>query len=103
MRIIDKQHDFYDYLQDPTDSIAFDRRGSFLLTKEEFCVGLRYQRYGYQSYLFEELEPYDESILLHEQKKWQHSILEASREDIRAGRFMPMDETISEIRRKYQI
>ena len=53
--------------------------------------------------LFEELEPYDESILLHEQKKWLHSILEASREDIRAGRFMPMDEAISEIRRKYQI
>ena len=35
MRIIDKQHDFYDYLQDPTDTtIVFDRRGSFLLTKE---------------------------------------------------------------------
>ena len=45
MRIIDKQHDFYDYLQDPTDRIVFGRRGSFLLTKEEFCVGLRYQRY----------------------------------------------------------
>lgn len=37
MRIIDKQHDFYDYLQDPTDRIVFDRRGSFLLTKEIFC------------------------------------------------------------------
>ena len=59
--------------------------------------------YGYQSYLFEELEPYDEAILLHEQKKWLHSILEASREDIRAGRVVPMDEAISEIRRKYQI
>jgi len=34
MRIIDKQHDFYDYLQDPTDTLVFDRRGSFLLTKE---------------------------------------------------------------------
>ena len=45
MRIIDKQHDFYDYLQDPTDRIVFDRRGSFLLTKELFCEGLRYQRY----------------------------------------------------------
>lgn len=45
MRIIDKQHDFYDYLQDPTDRIVFDRRGSFLLTKELFCDGLRYQRY----------------------------------------------------------
>ena len=45
MRIIDKQHDFYDYLQDPTDKLVFDRRGSFLLTKEIFCEGIRYQRY----------------------------------------------------------
>ena len=45
MRIIDKQHDFYDYLQDPTDSIVFDRRGSFLLTKKLFCEGIRYLRY----------------------------------------------------------
>ncbi|MBR1478153.1 MAG: hypothetical protein IJ608_09370 [Lachnospiraceae bacterium] len=45
MRIIDKQHDFYDYLQDPTDRIVFDRRGSFLLSKELFCKGLRYLRY----------------------------------------------------------
>ncbi|MBE6015913.1 MAG: hypothetical protein E7241_11235 [Lachnospiraceae bacterium] len=45
MRIIDKLHDFYDYLQDPTDRIVFDRRGSFLLTKEDFCEGLRFQRY----------------------------------------------------------
>ena len=41
MRIIDKQHDFYDYLQDPTDRIVFDRRGSFLLTKGDsfVCLG----------------------------------------------------------------
>ena len=45
MRIIDKQHDFYDYLQDPTDRIVFDRRGSFLLTRETFCEGIQYQRY----------------------------------------------------------
>lgn len=49
MRIIDKQHDFYDYLQDPTDKIVFDRRGSFLLTKERFCEGIRYQRYHKES------------------------------------------------------
>lgn len=41
MRIIDKQHDFYDYLQDPTDTIVFDRRDSFLLTKEMVCDKLR--------------------------------------------------------------
>ncbi|MCR4616974.1 MAG: hypothetical protein K5669_02170 [Lachnospiraceae bacterium] len=44
MRIIDKQRDFYDYLQDSSDRIVFDRRGSFLLTKEIFCEGLRYQK-----------------------------------------------------------
>lgn len=37
MRIIDKNQDFYDYLQSPTDSIVFDRRGSFLLTKQMVC------------------------------------------------------------------
>ena len=45
MRIIDKLHDFYDYLQDPTDTIVFDRRGSFLLTKELFCKGIYIQRF----------------------------------------------------------
>lgn len=45
MRIIDKQHDFYDYLQDPTDRIVFDRRDSFLLTKERFCEGMDNLRY----------------------------------------------------------
>ncbi len=53
MRIIDKQHDFYDYLQDPTDRIVFDRRGSFLLTKEDFCGGIQYQRcYSNSRYRF---------------------------------------------------
>lgn len=37
MRIIDNKHDFYDYLQDPTDTVVFDRRNSFLLTKEIMC------------------------------------------------------------------
>ena len=45
MRIIDKHHDFYDYLQDPTDRIVFDRRGSFLLTKKDLCEGIQFQRY----------------------------------------------------------
>ena len=41
MRIIDKNHDFYDYLQDPTDTtITFDRRGSFLLEKSYICDGM---------------------------------------------------------------
>ena len=35
MRIIDKQNDYYDYLQDNEDTLVFDRRGSYLLTKQD--------------------------------------------------------------------
>lgn len=50
MRIIDKNKDFYDYLQDPEDSRVFDRRDSFLMTKELFCDNMRYtRRYGNHS------------------------------------------------------
>lgn len=37
MRIIDRQNDYYDYLQDYEDTLVFDRRGSFLLSEEIFC------------------------------------------------------------------
>ena len=40
MRIIDTQHDFYDYLQDSTDTLVFDRRNSFLITKEYLCSNI---------------------------------------------------------------
>ena len=40
MRIIDTQHDFYDYLQDSTDTLVFDRRNSFLITKEYLCSSI---------------------------------------------------------------
>ena len=33
MRIISKINDFYDYLSDPTDTLVFDRRESFVLDK----------------------------------------------------------------------
>lgn len=52
MRIIDKNKDFYDYLQNVyrDDSITFDRTDSFLLTKEIMCdhlygVGVRSRWY----------------------------------------------------------
>lgn len=45
MRIIDNQHDYYDYLQSPTDSLVFDRRNSFLLTKEMVYDRFKYTRY----------------------------------------------------------
>jgi len=40
MRIIDSQYDYYDYLQNYTDTIVFDRRGSRVLTKEDVCHAL---------------------------------------------------------------
>ncbi len=49
MRIIDNKHDFYDYLQDSTDKLVFDRRGSFQLTKEKFCFTLSFVRWYQES------------------------------------------------------
>lgn len=51
MRILDKNTDFYDYLQNmyPDTSITFDRTDSFLLTKEIMCEHLRDYR-GYRSW-----------------------------------------------------
>lgn len=45
MRIIDKNRDFYDYLQDYDSDIVFDRRGSRILTNEELCVWVLWGRY----------------------------------------------------------
>lgn len=44
MRIIDKNSDFYDYFQNIyyDNSLIFDRRNSFLLTKEMVCKYLSY-------------------------------------------------------------
>jgi len=45
MRIIDKNRDYYDYLQSSEDNrIVFDRRGSFILTKEDVCTAFRSMR-----------------------------------------------------------
>ena len=58
MRIIDKNTDFYDYLQNIyiDKSIVFDRTDSFLLTKEILCENLRYRnwpkRFNEQEYNF---------------------------------------------------
>lgn len=37
MRIIDKNKDFYDYLQCYDDDVVFDRRGSYILTNQDIC------------------------------------------------------------------
>ena len=42
MRIIDKNTDFYDFLQNmyPDNSLTFDRTDSFVLTKDILCKHL---------------------------------------------------------------
>ena len=45
MRILDKNKDFYDYLQDYDSDIVFDRRGSHILTNEELNFFPLYNRY----------------------------------------------------------
>jgi len=45
MRILDKNKDFYDYLQDYESDIVFDRRGSHILTNEELNFFPLYNRY----------------------------------------------------------
>ncbi len=37
MRIIDKKHDFYDYLSNADDTLVFDRRDSYIVTKADVC------------------------------------------------------------------
>jgi hypothetical protein len=79
MRIIDKNQDYYDYLQCSTDKLVFDRRGSYLLTKEAFCAALRFTRFredskysfitlqcGASYWLFlATLKDYDKSIMFY--------------------------------------
>lgn len=47
MRIIDKNTDFYDYYQNlyPDPTFTFDRRGSYLLTKDIICNSLKVDGY----------------------------------------------------------
>lgn len=52
MRIIDNRHDFYDYLQDPTDNLVFDRRNAYILTKEDVCTSLNVHMRRDSSYAF---------------------------------------------------
>lgn len=53
MRIIDKNYDYYDYLQSYNDTLVFDRRNSFILTKEDICNALNYTRFRYKYLLLQ--------------------------------------------------
>lgn len=52
LRIIDKNTDFYDYLQDSSDTLVFDRRGSYLLTKEDISKHLWWYSHRPEKYKF---------------------------------------------------
>ena len=49
MRIIDNKHDFYDYLQNSTDTIVFDRRNSYMLSKNDISEKFDFVRYDHKS------------------------------------------------------
>lgn len=52
MKIIDKNYDYYDYLQNPDDNLVFDRRNSFELTKKIIADNLESVQYPKSKYRF---------------------------------------------------
>lgn len=49
-------------------------------------------QYGFQAYLFEELEPYNKQIAAEAYEKWLKKELEMAEEDISKGRVYTMEE-----------
>ena len=49
-------------------------------------------QYGFQAYLFEELEPYNKQIAAETYEKWLKKELEMAEEDISKGRVYTMEE-----------
>ena len=57
-------------------------------------------RCGYQSYLFEELDPYDEDVLISKQREWLGHMLEEGLQSIREGRTISEEELDEHFREK---
>lgn len=60
-------------------------------------------KYGYQAYLFEELQPYDEEILEGNYRQWLREKLDEAEEDRKEGRIYSMKEfrsIVNELRSK---
>ena len=55
-------------------------------------------QYGFQSCLFEELEPYNRQIAAEAYEKWLVKELEIAEEDIGKGRFYSMEEVQEQLR-----
>lgn len=71
--------------------------GSMVHLKELSC------KYGYQAYLFEELQPYDEAILEENYKEWLREKLDEAEMLRKEGRVYSMDEfrsIVNELRGK---
>ena len=49
-------------------------------------------KYGYQAYLFEELQPYDEGVLVSNYKAWLREKLDEAETDRKEGRVYSMEE-----------
>ena len=67
MRIIDKNTDYYDYLQDSEDTLVFDRRGSYLLTKDRLCEVLAPAWYN---------TIYTKDTSIHEKHRYKYVLLQ---------------------------
>ena len=65
MKILDKNTDFYDYFQTvyPDDTSTFDRRDSYLLTKEEICSHFWLRGRGGPSRLYKAKPVYEFGLL----------------------------------------
>ena len=60
-------------------------------------------RWGYQAYLFEELEPYDEEVFLQNSREWLLSKLDVSIADVRRGKVISaeeLDKRMEELQRR---
>lgn len=59
--------------------------------------------YGFQAYLFEELETHDEKILEDNYAKWLGDKLAEGLEDVKQGRVAPAEEVFEKLRNKYSV
>ena len=102
----------HDYLEDGTiireDELEVDKEYTFV-NGEAMPYGLIVYleelpcKYGYQSYLFEELRPYDEEILEENYKGWLREKLDKAEMSRKEGRVYSMDEfraIVNELRGK---
>lgn len=58
-------------------------------------------KYGFQSYLFEEIFSYDEKILLQDQKDWLFTKLKKGEESIRNGKTISVEVAFEKVRSRF--